>query len=167
MKKNKKRDEFLEHLRSLPIILVAAEKSGLSRQTIYRWKSEDEEFCKEMDKAMKEGEEFVNDMSESQLLTMIKEKNWSAISFWLRHHHTAYRNRVEIATAIPQEELTPEQEEVVREALRLATLPINSNDNENINENNEDGLSESANDSIRTDGEDAKGSDNQNSDNQV
>lgn len=167
MKKNKKRDEFLEHLRSLPIILVAAEKTGLSRQTIYRWKSEDEGFSKEMDKAMKEGEEFVNDMSESQLLTMIKEKNWSAISFWLRHHHTAYRNRVEIATAIPQEELTPEQEEVVREALRLATLPLNQTNDENINQDNQDGLSESTNDSLGVDGEDAKGSNNQNGNNQV
>lgn len=165
MKKNKKRDEFLEHLRSLPIILVAAEKSGLSRQTIYRWRNEDEEFLKAMDKAMKEGEEFVNDMSESQLLTMIKEKNWSAISFWLRHHHSAYRNRVEIATVIPQEELTPEQEEVVREALRLATLPINQINNENINQDDQDGLSEPTNDSVGTDGEDAKRSDDTNSDN--
>lgn len=165
MKKNKKRDEFLDHLRSLPIILVAAEKTGLSRQTIYRWKSEDKEFSKAMDKAMKEGEEFVNDMSESQLLTMIKEKNWSAISFWLKHHHTAYRTRVEIATAVPQEELTPEQEEVVREALRLATLPINPENNENINQDNQDGRSEPTNDSVGTDGEDVKRSDDTNGDN--
>jgi len=165
MKKNKKRDEFLEHLRNLPIILVAAEKSGLSRQTIYRWRNENEEFLKAMDKAMREGEEFVNDMSESQLLTMIKEKNWSAISFWLRHHHSAYRNRVEIATVIPQEELTPEQEEVVREALRLATLPINPENNESINQDDQDGLSEPTNDSVGTDGEDVKRSDDTNGDN--
>lgn len=167
MKKNKKRDEFLEHLRSLPIILVAAEKSGLSRQTIYRWKSEDAEFSKAMEQAMKEGEEFVNDMSESQLLTMIKEKNWSAISFWLRHHHSAYRNRLEIATAIPQEELTPEQEEVVREALRLASLPLNQINNENINQDDSGDLSGSSNDSTRTDGENDEGSNSQNGNHEI
>lgn len=153
MKKNKKRNEFVEHLRSLPIILVAAEKSGLSRQTIYRWKSEDEEFSKEMDKAMKEGEEFVNDMSESQLLTMIKEKNWSAISFWLRHHHSAYRNRVEVTTITPQEELTEEQEKVVREALELASLSANPEENE-------------SNDSPESAGENAQGSESPNLDHQ-
>lgn len=159
MKKNKKRYEFLEHLRSLPIILVAAEKSGLSRQSIYRWRNEDEEFRKEMDKAMKEGEEFVNDMSESQLLTMIKEKNWSAISFWLKHHHSAYRNRVEIATVTPQEELTPEQEKIVREALKLASLPINTIENENINS------TESTDDTAGTSGENDEGSNGQDGDN--
>lgn len=156
MKKNKKKDQFLDELRKLPIILVAAEKSGLSRQTIYRWKSEDEKFYKEMDKAMKEGEEFVNDMSESQVLALIKEQNWSAISFWLRHHHPAYRTRVEISTVTPQEELTPEQEEVVREALRLASLPINQI------ENNEP---EPSSDSTGTDAEDDEGSNSANGDN--
>jgi len=161
MKKNRKVTEFLEHLRSLPIILVAAEKSGLSRQTIYRWKSEDVDFRKAMEKAMKEGEEFVNDMSESQLLTMIKEKNWSAISFWLKHHHSTYRNRVEIATVTPQEELTPEQEEVVREALKLASLPINKIEDENINS------AESANDTGGVGRENDEGSNSSNSDNKV
>lgn len=123
MKKNKKRDEFLEHLRSLPIILVAAEKSGLSRQTIYRWRNEDEEFRKEMDKAMKEGEEFVNDMSESQLLAMIKEKNWPAISFWLKHHHPKYKTRIEVeGTVSTIQELSPEQKELVKKALAMANL---------------------------------------------
>lgn len=73
---------------------------------------------------MAEGEAFVNDMSESQVMTLIKERNWSAISFWLRHHHPAYRNRIEIETVKPQEELTPEQEELFREAINLSPLQI-------------------------------------------
>ncbi len=121
MKKLKKKDAFLEQLRKIPIVLVACEKSGLSRNTVYRWRKEDEKFKKEMEQALRDGEELVNDMSESQLLTMIKEKNWSAISFWLKHHHSAYRNRLEVSTANIQEELTTEEETIIREALRLAS----------------------------------------------
>src|SRR3990167_2152319 len=109
MKKNKKKDDFLAELRKIPIIQVACEKVGLSRTSVYRWKDEDPEFKKEMEKAMADGEAFVNDMSESQLLTLIKEKDWSAISFWLRHHHSAYKNKLEISTKEVDETLSPEQ----------------------------------------------------------
>lgn len=123
MKKNKKKNEFLDELRKIPIIQIACEKVGLSRTSVYRWKDEDPEFKKELEKAMADGEAFVNDMSESQLLTLIKEKDWSAISFWLRHHHAAYKNRIDITTHLEKEEsLNPEQEATVREALRLASL---------------------------------------------
>lgn len=138
MKKNKKKNDFLNELRKVPIILVACEKVGLSRTSVYRWRDDDPEFKKEMEEAMAEGEAFVNDMSESQVMTLIKEKNWSAISFWLRHHHPTYRNRIEIETIKPQEELTPEQEELFREAINLSPLPINeeeNNESTNTNEN--------------------------------
>lgn len=130
MKKNKHREEFLSHLRKIPIVLVACEKTGLSRNSVYRWRNEDEIFAKEMDKALQEGEELVNDMSESQLLTMIKEKNWSAISFWLRHRNPKFKERIEVTTKIDTNTLTPEQESVVREALRLGTLNITNNSNQ-------------------------------------
>lgn len=121
MKKNRKKKEFLDHLRKIPIVLVACEKSGLSRNSVYRWRKEDKEFQKDMDEALLEGEEMVNDMSESQLLTMIKEKNWSAVSFWLRHRNPKFRDKLEVtAKSELREELTPEQEAIVREALSLA-----------------------------------------------
>jgi len=75
-----------------------------------------------MDIAMAEGVAFVNDMSESQLLTMIKEKNWSAISFWLRHRNDNYKNKIEVTTNERIDELTPEQQKVVKQALKLASL---------------------------------------------
>jgi hypothetical protein len=131
MKKNKKTNEFLEELKKIPIIQIACEKVGLSRNTIYRWKKEDKDFCSAMEQAMVEGEKLVNDMSESQVLTLIKEKSWSAISFWLRHHHPTYRDRIEITAVAPQEELTPEQESLVREALRLSATQINNQNNKN------------------------------------
>lgn len=133
MKKDKKRNEFLAELRKIPIIQVACEKVGLSRTSIYRWKDDDLEFKKEMEQAMADGEAYVNDMSESQLLTLIKEKDWSAISFWLRHHHNAYKNKIEITTKNDLDEtLSPEQEELVRKALNLAGGQLETN---NVNQN--------------------------------
>ena len=41
MKKDKVKDAFLEQLRKVPIIQVACEKVGISRNSVYRWKNED------------------------------------------------------------------------------------------------------------------------------
>ncbi len=148
MKKNKIQDKFFEELRKIPIIQVACEKTGLSRNSVYRWKKEDKEFSQKMDEAMTDGVAFVNDMSESQLLTMIKEKNWSAISFWLRHRNNNYKDKIEITTKEDNEELTPEQEKVVREALKLGSGIVSDNlknneqlkkDSTRINESNDQG----------------------------
>lgn len=122
MKKNRKKDEFLEHLRKIPIIQVAAEKSDISRNTIYRWRKEDANFRKIMAEALAEGEELINDLSESQLLTLIKEKNWSALSFWLRNHHPKYADRIIVSGNINQDEsLSPEQEKMLSKALALSS----------------------------------------------
>lgn len=124
MKKDRKKTEFLDQLRKIPIVQVACEKAGLSRNTVYRWRKEDQEFMKSMEQALAEGEELINEMTESQLLTLIKNQNYSAISFWLRHRNPKFRERVEVTAHIkaPKEELTPEQEALVKEALRLASF---------------------------------------------
>ena len=128
MKKNKVREQFLIELRKIPIVQVACEKTVISRVSVYRWKREDKEFAKAMDEALAEGEALVNDMTESQLLSLIKEKSWPAISFWLRHRNSKFTDKVEITTKItPREELSPEQEAVVREALRIASLSVYKN----------------------------------------
>jgi hypothetical protein len=122
MKKNKYQDQFLEELARIPIIQVACEKTGLSRNSVYRWRKEDTAFSKRMDEAIAEGVALVNDMSESQLLNLIKEKNWSAISFWLKHRNDNYKNKLEITTKDDPEELTPAQAKVVKQALKLAKI---------------------------------------------
>ncbi len=124
MKKSKLQDQFFEELKTIPIIQVACEKTGVSRNSVYRWKKEDNSFSKKMDQAMSDGVAFVNDMSESQLLTMIKEKNWSAISFWLRHRNDNYKDKIEITTKEDNEDLSPEQKKIVRNALRLGSTVI-------------------------------------------
>ena len=122
MKKNKFQDQFLDELRKVPIIQVACEKTGLSRNSVYRWKRQDKTFAKKMDEALAEGVALVNDMSESQLLTLIKEKSYSAISFWLRHRNDNYKDKIEITTREDNQELTPSQAKIVRQALKLASI---------------------------------------------
>ena len=134
-KKNKIQNIFLEELKRIPIVLVACEKNGISRNSVYRWKRDDKDFSKAMDEALTEGEALVNDMSESQLLTLIKEKNWQAISFWLRHRNPKFKDKIELTSKIEDTNgLSPSQAEVVRQALRLAR--ILPEDGENNKSNN-------------------------------
>lgn len=124
MKKNKLQDKFFEELKNIPIVQVACEKTGVSRNSVYRWKKEDKSFSKKMDQAMSEGVAFVNDMSENQLLVLIKEKNWSAISFWLRHRNDNYKEKIEITTKEEDEQLTPAQKKIIKNALSLGARII-------------------------------------------
>lgn len=122
MKKSKFQDQFLDELRKVPIVQVACEKTALSRNSVYRWRKDDAAFAKRMDEAIADGVALVSDMSESQLLTLIKEKNWPAISFWLRHRNDNYKNKLEITTKDDPEELTPSQAKIVKQALKLANI---------------------------------------------
>ncbi len=122
MKKSKLQNQFFEELAKVPIVQVACEKTGVSRNSVYRWRKEDKAFANKMDKALSEGVALVNDMSESQLLTLIKEKNWSAISFWLRHRNNNYKDKIEVTTKEESEVLTSSQAKIVRQALRLAAI---------------------------------------------
>jgi len=114
---------MLNVLKEMPIIEVAVKRIGISRDTFYRWKLEDKDFEKQSQDAMAQGIDFINDMSESQIISLIKEKKMPSIRYWLKHNHPKYRERLEITTiAQPQEELDDEQEAVVREALRLSSM---------------------------------------------
>ena len=123
MKKSQK-ELLLEQLRKIPIVQIACERSGVSRATFYRWKSEDAEFKKSAEQAILDGEALITDMTESQLVSLIKDRNFHAIQLWLRHHHPKYNNRIEVTANIKNtNELTPEQKALIEKALSLAALP--------------------------------------------
>lgn len=121
-----KKEEVIENLRKTPIVQVVCEKLGIGRASYYRWRKEDKEFAEKADAAIDEGLNLVNDMAESQLLSAIKDKNMTAIIFWLKNHHRAYTNKIELNGTInhTSEELTKEQELLVRSALINAGLLI-------------------------------------------
>ena len=123
-RQNGQKEELLAKLKETPVIEVACRKIGIARATYYRWRLNDERFAKEADLALGEGSSLVNDIAESQLLTAIKDQNMTAIIFWLKHHHDTYKTRVEVDAKLKmdKENLTPEQEALIKNALKLAGL---------------------------------------------
>jgi hypothetical protein len=115
---------MLNVLKEMPIIEVAVKRIGISRDTFYRWKLEDKEFEKQSQEAMTQGIDFINDMSESQIISLIKEKKMPSIRYWLKHNHPKYRERLEItATFKPYEEMNDEQQADFNKAMELASMP--------------------------------------------
>ena len=84
------KQEFLEQLKTVPIIQVACERLQISRATIYRWKDEDQEFSKQVDIAITQGSYLVNDLAESQLVSAIRDGELPAVKIWLNHNHFKY-----------------------------------------------------------------------------
>lgn len=128
-KSNQTKQMFLEQLKKTPIVQIACEKLGISRASFYRWKTEDLTFAKSADEATLEGHLLVNDLAESQLIGAIKDRNLTAVMYWLKHHHNTYRNRLEIeGTVNTIQELNPEEKELVRKALELTGAKLQSYD---------------------------------------
>ncbi len=122
MKKNSHAPKFLEEMRKVPIVQVACEKVGISRNTVYRWIKEDAEFSKDFAEAEKAGVEFVNDMSESQLLQLIKDRKFPAIRLWLTNHHKRFATKPLEAKHAHSNDLTDEQKDTIKQALQYANL---------------------------------------------
>lgn len=129
MSRNQEADKqrLIAQLAKTPIVEAACKHAGLPRSTYYRWRKDDEAFANACDETIDLSIGRINDLAESQLINAIKDQNMSAITFWLKHHHRSYRNRLEIDAKVQtiQQELTPDQAELVSRALRLAGLITN------------------------------------------
>lgn len=110
----------IDQLKETPIITIACRKSGVSRATYYRWTKEDPEFSITVNLALKEGIELINDLSESQIIQLIKEKKLPAISLWLKHNNPRYGGK-NISRGLPAspEPLTEDEEKLFKKALGL------------------------------------------------
>lgn len=117
----KQKEVLLEHLRTFPVVEVACKKGGISRATFYRWCNEDEEFKTNVESAKVDGVENINDMSEAQLIVLIREKKYQAIAMWLRHNHHRFMSedkRELIRKVEKKAELNLKQKEDLKEALK-------------------------------------------------
>ena len=120
LKMEKQKELLLEHLRTIPIVEIACKKGGISRATFYRWCEDDESFKTEVENAKVDGIENINDMSEAQLVGLIREKKYSAIQLWLRHNHNRFMSedkRDFIRKVQKKTELNQEQKALLKEAL--------------------------------------------------
>lgn len=126
MSRNQPADKklLLKQLEKTPIVEAACKAIGLPRSTLYRWLKSDPEFAEKCDEVIEISVGRINDLAESQLINAIKDQNMTAITFWLKHHHHSYRNRLEVDARVQavQQELTPEQAELVTKALQLAGI---------------------------------------------
>lgn len=123
IQQEKTKQDIITQLQKTPIIEYACKNTGLGRSTFYRWRKDDESFANEVDQALTKGRLLINDMAESQLISGIKDKNMTAIIFWLKHNHKNYSTRIELSGKLRTEhKLTPEQEEEIKRALNLASL---------------------------------------------
>jgi len=113
------KQKLLENLKQVPIISVASQKTGIGRSSVYRWKSEDKTFAKELDKALSEGKQLINDLAESMLINAIKDQNMTSIIWWLRNNHPGYTNKIELTHKTEKEELSSEQKALVKKAIAL------------------------------------------------
>lgn len=123
VQKRKKVDQelLLEQLKKTPIVQFACEKSGIGRATYYRWRKEDASFAEASDQALQESVSLINDLAESQLLSSIRDKNMTAIIFWLKYRHKSYSNRIELSGEIKTSigVLNSEQQELLEKAIKL------------------------------------------------
>lgn len=132
MKKNTTTKKLLlEQLRKTPIIEAACQKVGISRMTFHRWRVEDKDFAQVVETALLDGRLLMNDLAEGQLISAIKDRDLPAVKYWLRHHHDSYKTRVQIEGAINTiHELSPEQEELMRQAFKLVGINFKADDDE-------------------------------------
>ncbi len=121
LKIKKQKEVLLEHLRTVPIVEVACKKGGISRATFYRWCNEDKEFKTSVDNAKVDGVEYINDLSEAELIGLIKGKKYQAIALWLKHNHHRFMSedkRDLIRKVQKKAELNLQQKELLKEALK-------------------------------------------------
>lgn len=121
MKSNKIRKMLVQELKKMPIVQVACKRVGIGRATIYRWKKEDRKFAEHIDEAIQEGILLINDMAESQIISKIKDGDMSAARFWLKHHHPAYSDRIQVPE-LPKAEgrkFTPEEKALLKRVIEL------------------------------------------------
>lgn len=119
-------------LAKTPIVEVVCKRAGISRATFYRWRKDDKDFAEQTDEALVDGTKIINDMAESQLISSIRDKNLTAIIFWLKNHHAIYKTKIEVTAKTEEDrQLTAGEADEVQRAIALATIKINEEKNGN------------------------------------
>ncbi len=84
---NERKQRFLNELLSKSVlgnVRIAAANTGVNRQLLYRWRTNDEKFAKEWDEVKKEADEALIAIAESALIGAIQAGNITAIIFTLK-----------------------------------------------------------------------------------
>ena len=116
---NDHKQMIVEQLKKRPSQVVC-EKVGVGRSTYYRWRSENAEFKNKLTCGIKRGFLLVNDLAESQLVGAIRDRNLTAIIYWLTSPSNLRKQIGNYPQARPRSyELSEEETKVVQQALAL------------------------------------------------
>ena len=122
MKSTKVRKKLVEELRKMPIVSVACKRLALGRSSLYRWKKADKKLAEQIDEAIQEGRLLINDMSESVIISKIKDGDVATAKYWLKHHHSVYSEKIKVVKAAePKDDgkLTPEEMALIDRVIKL------------------------------------------------
>lgn len=84
-------NKLAEEIEKTPVIQIACDKIGISRNTFYRWMKEDHKFLVRINEAMSLGVGLVSDVALSNVLEGIKRKDTMYTKYWLSHKHPDFR----------------------------------------------------------------------------
>ena len=124
VRQDKLRVALLEQLKRTPIKEIACDKVKISRTTFYRWIKRSNKFAEEVETALNQGREFINDLAESQVISLIRQGKLEAARLWLQHNSHRYANKLELSGTVTtkNEPLPAADKTSVRQALRHSSL---------------------------------------------
>ncbi|OHA34621.1 MAG: hypothetical protein A3A22_02080 [Candidatus Taylorbacteria bacterium RIFCSPLOWO2_01_FULL_45_34b] len=115
---------LVEQMKRTPTIEQSCQKVGVTRMTVFRWTTASKRFAQEVDDALREGREFVSDIAETQMFSLISQGKSEMIKYFLSHNNARYRDRLELSGTVntKDEPLTETQKKLIRQALQLSSL---------------------------------------------
>lgn len=129
-RQDKEKSLLISQLKKVPVVQLACEKTGIARATYYRWYKSDPEFAKQTDDALHEGSSLINDLAETQLISLIRDRNLGSVVFWLKNHHPSYAEKLMVTGKLTHDhKLTKEQEAIISKALKMV-MPLNKEQTE-------------------------------------
>ncbi len=84
------KDKIADYLSEHANISLACKRAGVSRDTFYRWRKDDEDFDIFVKAGIMTGKSRINDMAHHQLVRKIQDGDIKAVTFQLEHCHGDY-----------------------------------------------------------------------------
>lgn len=113
------KSRLLQILSEARFIGPACKRVGISRATFYRWMESNIDFRIEVEKAMKSGQENMVDGAEVALYSLVREKKFPAIKYYLEHNSDRYRPQ---RASLPIPEINIEDLELYSDALEMIKI---------------------------------------------
>lgn len=86
-----KQKKVIKALKESPVVKLACNKAGVSRQSHYRWMQESSHYKSSVEDAIEQGVALINDMAETQLHVGIQSGEFKFIKYWMDHNHPRFK----------------------------------------------------------------------------